>query len=112
MNFREFVNRPKFPSWMVAELRRRVAGVQAVSNPVRVRYCTQEIFVLREAVVERLLENSLCPLAARIRRELTERDRDGKPPSEEDVERELQSRIPAYACFPSFSRLFHSFCLL
>ncbi len=52
---------------------------------------------MRESLVERLLENALVPLTPLIRRELSERD--GKPPSEDEVEKELNTRIPSYVCF-------------
>lgn len=53
--------RPAIPDFFTEKMRRRVPQAQFVSNPARVRYCTQEIVLFREDIVNKMRRNCILP---------------------------------------------------
>ncbi|KAJ3006469.1 DNA polymerase epsilon subunit 2 [Thoreauomyces humboldtii] len=51
--------RPHVPDHFTARVRQRVPNAKFVSNPCRIRYCTQEIVVFREDLVNRMRRNCI-----------------------------------------------------
>ncbi|KAL1130189.1 hypothetical protein AAG570_013127 [Ranatra chinensis] len=51
--------RPEFPDTLVAELKNRLKHLTLASNPCRIRYCTQEIVLIRENILTKLCRNSI-----------------------------------------------------
>ncbi|KAF2346619.1 DNA polymerase alpha/epsilon subunit B, partial [Trinorchestia longiramus] len=49
--------RPALPSYLTEGLRQKVPGVELMTNPCRLLYCTQEIVVFREDVLTKICRN-------------------------------------------------------
>ncbi|XP_075221460.1 DNA polymerase epsilon subunit 2 [Lycorma delicatula] len=56
--------RPSLPKTVIERFLRKVPNAEFTTNPCRIRYCSQEIVVMREDIIARLCRNSLhAPIA-------------------------------------------------
>lgn len=56
--------RPSLPKTVTENFLKKVPNAEFTTNPCRIRYCSQEIVVMREDLIARLCRNSLhAPIA-------------------------------------------------
>lgn len=54
--------RPPIPKIYTARIQQKIKNVHFAGNPCRIKYCSQEIIIFREDLMNIMRRNALCPI--------------------------------------------------